>query len=236
MDDRQPVASMPDRLIRWFFGAGPKPWLSSLSIIVTNLFMLVGVLFLHWDVFAIMFIFWAENVIIGVFNVARMAAAGQGGCGKLFLIPFFCVHYGMFCFVHGIFVIALFGGALGGVHTEAIAAILQAFFSLQLRDVLRHLFAYAPWLGWSLLLLFGSHAVSFARDYLLNGAYQRASIDQLMSAPYGRIVLLHLVLGGFLIALARSPLIPLLLLIVLKTAFDLRAFWREQEAVGVNSA
>ncbi len=30
--------------------------------------------------------------------------------GKFFLIPFFCVHYGMFTFIHGVFVIGQFGG------------------------------------------------------------------------------------------------------------------------------
>ena len=52
------------------------------------------------------------TVIVGLLNVARMVAAApddplQWGA-KLFLVPFFCVHYGMFTAVHGAFVFGLF--------------------------------------------------------------------------------------------------------------------------------
>jgi hypothetical protein len=89
------------------------PWLSTASLVVANLIPLAGVLFWGWDMFAVMFLFWAENVVIGGFNILRMAMCQPDepvmwGL-KLFMIPFFAVHYGGFCLGHGIFVVALFG-------------------------------------------------------------------------------------------------------------------------------
>lgn len=60
-----------------------------------------------------MFVYWCENVVIGLFNAVRVAMA-QGTHDKqgspldafgkwflrLFMVPFFLVHYGGFCFGH----------------------------------------------------------------------------------------------------------------------------------------
>ena len=44
----------------------------SLTILVlANLVPLVGVVFLKWDVFSIVIVFWCENVIIGLFSYNR---------------------------------------------------------------------------------------------------------------------------------------------------------------------
>ena len=38
---------------------------SIIALIAVNLFPVFGVLFMGWDVFPIMILFWSENVIIG---------------------------------------------------------------------------------------------------------------------------------------------------------------------------
>lgn len=79
-----------------------------------------GVLVLGWSVFVVIALFWFENVIIGVFNVAKMLTSGarMGGYGliaALALATFFTMHYGMFTVGHGVFVVSLFGQTeLGG--------------------------------------------------------------------------------------------------------------------------
>jgi Family of unknown function (DUF6498) len=91
---------------------------SVVALILANLVPIFGVVFLHWEVFPLMFLFWSENLIVGVFNVLKMLTANPSSpvswLGKMFIIPFFCVHYGMFTFIHGIFVITLFGGGMKG--------------------------------------------------------------------------------------------------------------------------
>lgn len=95
--------------------APARRWpVSSAVLVLANVAPLIGVLAHYWTVFAVVLLYWCENVVVGVFNVLRMLCArpqdGLAWAGKAFLIPFFCVHYGMFTFVHGIFVLGLFGG------------------------------------------------------------------------------------------------------------------------------
>jgi len=199
-------------------------WLtpSALALVAANLLPLYGVLVHDWPVLALIVLFWLENAVIGVLNVARILLAQPGNpglwAGKLALGAFFCVHYGMFTAGHGVFVFALFGGApyrtlVDGLWTGDAA--LQA-----IRE-------FALWLP--LAALAASHLFSFAWNYLVRGEYRNASPQQLMFLPYGRVVVLHvsLLFGGMLVEALDSPLWALLLLIVLKTATDLRAHRHE---------
>jgi len=194
---------------------------SVIALLVANLVPVVGVLFFGWDVFPLMFLFWAENVIVGAFNVLKMIFASGGGAlgqaSKFFLIPFFCVHYGLFTFVHGIFVVAMFGGGVSGTagfpNGETFWRTMQE----------NHL-------GWAVLGLTVSRGISFVTNYLMNGEYRRVLPPMLMIQPYGRIVVLHLAIigGGFLLLALKSPTLGLLLLVVLKTALDLTGHLRER--------
>src|SRR5262249_13770895 len=115
LDGRRPADNQETMAIQ----ENPRRWdISTAALVVANATPLFCVLVLHWQVFPLLLLYWLENVVVGIFNVLRMAVADPhdpgSWIGKLFMIPFFCVHYGMFCFVHGIFVFALFGGAKFG--------------------------------------------------------------------------------------------------------------------------
>ena len=60
-----------------------------------NVLPLVGVLLWDWDVFALLVLFWMENVVVGVFFILRMMLADLEDAalrlGKLFMVQFFCV-------------------------------------------------------------------------------------------------------------------------------------------------
>lgn len=191
-------------------------------LVVANLVPVWGVLVLDWEVFPLVLLFWLENVAIGILNVARMLCADPSDtaswAAKLFFIPFFCVHYGMFTGVHGIFVFALFGG-------DGYSRINSP---LQTLDAASHAVAEYG-LGVPVLVLAGSHLFSFLWNYLLGGEYRHASLQQLMGKPYSRVVVLHIgiIAGGFVIMALHSPLWALLLLVALKIAFDIRAHHRE---------
>ncbi|MDJ0918927.1 MAG: DUF6498-containing protein [Woeseiaceae bacterium] len=204
---------------------------SAIVLLAVNSLPLLGVLLFGWSVFDVVFFYWAENVIIGVINVARILKSsgefispddprrqgakverlGQvkqvGGAAKIFLAAFFTVHYGMFCFGHQQFVIGMFGD--GRSAGELIAD---------------------PVIGLGLLAIAGSHLFSFFKNYLGGGEYQRMSAASLMTRPYGRIIVLHItiIVGGFLVMLADSPVLLLIALIVIKTAVDLRQHDRER--------
>lgn len=175
---------------------------------------------LGWEVFPLLLLFWFENVVIGGFNVLRMLSAKPGDplawIARFFLIPFFVVHYGMFTAVHGAFVFALFGGGeyefSGLVDLKVIG---QALSENQVALVA--------------LALVLSHGFSFVWNYLRGGEYRETNLQKLMMQPYGRIVVLHVVVlfGGFLVLSLGSPTAGLLVLIALKVGLDVVTHVRE---------
>jgi hypothetical protein len=200
---------------------------SVLVLVGANLVPLLGVLGSHWTVFAVLLLYWCENVVVGVFNVLRMLLANPASvatdAAKLVFIPFFTFHYGMFTMVHGIFVLALFGPA-GQHFSPSPAAFVAA-----LRDA---------GVGLGVLAIVLSHGFSFLHNYLWGGEFRRATLQQLMMQPYARVVVLHLtiLLGGFAAKAAGAPLVALVFLIALKTLIDLRAHLAERKKLGTISA
>ncbi len=49
----------------------PSGWI----LIAVNLAILAGVLVFDWNAFDVIFLFWAENIIIGIINVLKMLTA-----------------------------------------------------------------------------------------------------------------------------------------------------------------
>jgi uncharacterized protein DUF6498 len=199
----------------------PKRWdISTAALVAANATPLFGVLFLHWQVFPLLLLYWLENVVVGLFNVLRMLIADPDDpaawAGKLFMIPFFCVHYGMFTFVHGVFVFALFGKSQFGEPFHVLANILPAI--------------QRTGLGFAALSIAASHAVSFGVNYVHGGEYRHVSLSQLMAQPYTRVIVLHLTIlfGGFLMMALGSPVYGLLLLVGIKTGVDVAAHRAER--------
>jgi hypothetical protein len=200
----------------------PLP-LSTVLLLGANAVPLLGVLFLGWDLFSIMVLYWAENGIIGLLNIPKiLLASGEitnpdtpvgtssdtvtlpatvNTAAKLLMIPFFIFHYGLFWAVHGAFVFALFGPARGPTVTVALGV----------------------------LVLFASHAASFLVNYVGRHEYLKTSPSQQMSQPYSRILILHFTIlgGGFLTLLLGAPVAALAVLVAIKTVIDLRAHIRE---------
>lgn len=193
---------------------------SSIALLVANVIPLMGVLIFGWQVFPLVLLFWFENVILGVINILKMAIAQPRTPytlpAKLFMIPFFSIHYGMFTFVHGVFIMVIFGGGMkSGTPFPTMFGGPTSFWGALVGHHLH----------WAALGLAMSHFISFIFDYVRPGVYRTIALPALMSAPYGRIVVLHLtiLIGGALVMFMGSPMVGLLLLVVLKTGLDLRA-------------
>lgn len=201
--------------------------LSSASLIAANLVPLAGAIFLDWSVFLIIFLFWIENLVIGIFNVIKISLA-QGKdsttSAKLFAVPFFLIHYGGFCAGHGIFVIAVFGKWANADLTDFHNFIHDIFIEEK-----------AIYAVGALLL---SHGLSLIYNYILKGERQQATVNKLMMSPYSRIIILHLtiIFGAFLIIVLRVPEAGLVLLVLLKIGVDLSAHLKERSRFSVNPA
>lgn len=193
---------------------------SVLILILANIAPLYGIIFLDWEVFPLLLLFWLENVVIGIFNVFKMLIAVPDNqitwFSKLVFIPFFCFHYGMFTFVHGVFVFGLFGGYFTqGAPFPDLNTVIQSVRDYQLE--------------WLVLVLVFSHGISFVINYIGKSEFRKASLTNLMQQPYSRVVLLHVTIlaGGFLVMSLGSPILGLLLLIICKTILDIRTHIKE---------
>ncbi|MBT8086830.1 MAG: hypothetical protein KJO46_02290 [Gammaproteobacteria bacterium] len=191
--------------------------LSSIALVLANLMPLAGVLLFDWQVFDILMLYWAENVVIGVVNVMRMGVCRRGW--SLFLMAFFAVHYGFFCYGHLMAVTGIFSEAVG------TATAWQYFFGLGLAEAWR-----SPlWLGIGGIA--ASHLISFFSNFIAGGEYLRTTANALMQRPYGRIFVLHIaiIVGAALIEWLGSPLMMLVVLIAAKIALDLKLHLAERK-------
>ena len=64
------------------------------ALLLANLVPIAGVLYMDWDVGAIIVLYWTENLIAGGYTIFKMLLAG--GKGMPFHMVLFCIHYGFF--------------------------------------------------------------------------------------------------------------------------------------------
>ncbi|MDB5490704.1 MAG: hypothetical protein JWO78_553 [Micavibrio sp.] len=192
---------------------------SIIVLIIANLIPVYGVVFLGWNVLDILLVFWVENLAIGLFTILKMLTVGliAGGIfrliGTLFRICFFCAHYGLFTLGHGVLIYAIFGDGpftKGAIKAEYWPSLYEPFLP-------GHALFYAA------LSILGSHLFSYVYNFIIRKEYASSKVDILMFRPYGRVVILHIVilLGGFLAEKSGSSIAALLLLVVIKICIDI---------------
>jgi hypothetical protein len=176
------------------------------SLVAVNLIPVAGVFLLGWDLFSILFFYWLESAVVGVFNIVKMALVSPPppGAGskpaekskhKLAGIIFFIIHYSGFMAGHGLLIFSLFGPV------EILpSVVITGIISLSL-----------------------SHGISLAVNYIGLKEYQKVTVSEQMAAPYNRIVVMHigLIACAFLFYLTGAPRLTLVLLVALKIAVDI---------------
>lgn len=187
----------------------------ALAAALFNLVPIVGVMFLGWSAFALIFLYWLENLLIGARTVAAMLSTAVFGAtraaGALAFAAFFTLHYGLFCFVHGMFVVAMFGGsAYADDSLFDLPATAQALFARE-PGLVAGLITIALWQAVLLVL------------FIARGEARQANPLSLMAQPYPRLIILHvtIIFGGFIVMLLNQPLWGLVLLALIKAGFDI---------------
>ena len=206
-----------------------KDNLSLLALIGANLIPLVGIFLFDWDVTFIVILYWIENLIAGFYNILKMALLkmdqAANNMGKLFIIPFFCVHYGGFCAGHGFFLIHFFKIGTGSSPFNNTNEWWGPFIFIQLLlSVIAKIWASKPpGMIWAIIGLTVSHGVSFVENYIFRQEYKTSSLKKLMHQPYQRIIVMHIAIiaGSIFVMKLNSPLPLLIILILLKIFFDL---------------
>lgn len=204
---------------------------SLIGSVLVNAIPLVGVLFWGWSLGALVVLYWLENVVVGGVTLLRMTTTGfanaANAIGLLFVIPFFIFHYGLFCFVHGIFVMALFSGGQGmstlvdspvGLFNAALSFALGMTVILGIVGV------------WRLTL--------FATQFVWRGEYLKTNPMAEMGRPYGRIVTLHFAIfaGAFAMMALGQPAWGMFALIALKTVFDFFGVRKDAKGQSISEA
>ena len=192
--------------------------LSVALLVGANLVPLAGVFLWDWDVFLLLLLFWCENVIIGIFGIARLIVAGKTDTmfEGLFLPVFFLVHYGGFMFGHFMVLFGMYESSVEGAGASAAPADYYTLVTDNLN-----------WLA--IVALFVSHGWSFVENYMGNSEHERLTPNQAMALPYRRMVITHiaLILGGFFLIEQGEPFVGLVLLVLMKIALDITFHQRE---------
>lgn len=193
------------------------------ALVVFNLFSLAIALYMGWDPAMILFLYWAENVVIAMWQIPRFFLAENEQrnsvykpMNRLFICLFFLVHYGIFTFVHGSLVFELFLGQ--DLNRENLLALISG----------------TPGITLALAGLFLSHGVQFFSGLGRKTATQ-TKLSAVMMQPYQRIVILHLVvlLSGLALTLLPGTTISIILLAAIKIGMDVyldKKLMKKQEA------
>ncbi len=196
---------------------------SLLALLAANALPLLGVLFLDWQAGTVLLLYWLESAVVGIFTLARMATCRteSSGPGPAFVMPFFCVHFGMFMLVHLAFLTFLLGSE---DVMDPRSSPLDRFQVL----------AEEAWgVGFliAVLSLFGSHGTSFVVHYLRGGERDRMTLPEIMGSPYPRILVMHVVIlfGAGVTVFLGQPAALVALLVVAKTLLDVRAHRRHHD-------
>jgi hypothetical protein len=188
--------------------------LSSGVIIVTNLIPIYGVLYWKWNIFSIMFLYWAESAIIGFFNflmvkkiksIIPMGKDSPFKSVRYLSVGNFIKLYGTFMLIHGILIFALF--------RPIYLAPLKTCFAF--------------------LFILADHAFLYVFGFLRNEDYRKTPLDKQLFMPLKRLGIMHFAVfcGGLIAKFLGAPFIALIFLVILKIFVDLFGNWIEQNII-----
>jgi hypothetical protein len=188
-----------------------KP-LAIVTLLISNMVPLAGVVWGGWNANTIILLYWFESAVIGFFAVKKIRKTellGKQSVGNMvvkingrvsanpqdqFLSFFFMMHFGIFMFVHLIFLLIFF---------------------------LRPSINFLGMLTGALSMCF-SHYLSYQQNFIQNKEYLGKTADAFFWSPYPRVIGMHLavILGGVFMMQQGQSMVTLAILILVKTIAD----------------
>lgn len=187
--------------------------------LAVDLFPIVGVLMFGWNAAPLVMLYWMENIIAGILTLPRIVISGatygaMGLFAGLAMSLFFVFHYGLFCFVHGTFLIVFIGIGGGTLGEESTFMMdIGSMFQFGMNSGLHvEYFVYAI-IAFQVLVLFW--------EFLIKGEWRNTNPMAEMFAPYRRIIVLHLAIfaGAFGLFLLGQPVFGVLALIIFRAIY-----------------
>jgi len=209
-------------MVKWF------KYPSVIPLIIANLFPVLGVLFLGWNINQIMFLYWLETFIIYFFSVAKILFLVSKEMnlgeivGKLMIIPLLSIFFLFFASFQG-FMLAWIIFRLDFVVFFNINRLLNFLINNKalFNDVILALF-----------ILLISHYFSFVSNYVQRAEWKKATVAGLAEQPFLRVFLIYIVLdfGGLINAILGPYSNAFLILFVFsKIVIDVIAHTSERE-------
>ena len=171
---------------------------STLLLILSNIIMICFAILEHWDIVTIMFIYWCQSVIIGIFTFFKMLnLKNPPVLNRVGTAFFFLIHYGAFHFGYFTFLLA---------NPFHIVDSNASFFDISVLAII--------------IVFFVNHLYSFLY-YRKKDVNKEQNINKIMFFPYIRIIPMHLtIIFGSVFITSGTPYLTLLLFLLLKTGAD----------------
>ena len=191
--------------------------------LAVDLFPIYGVLAFGWNAVPLVLLYWMENVIAGVLTIPRILITGAsyGGIGFVAgsaMSAFFVFHYGLFCAVHGTFLMAFVAMGDGSIADQPpIMMDMWAMFQFGLHS--------APHVEYFVYAIIAFQVLVLIWEFGIKGEWKNSNPMAEMFAPYGRIVVLHLAIfgGAFALFLLGQPMVGVLALILFRAVYGVVA-------------
>ncbi|MDP5107165.1 MAG: DUF6498-containing protein [Polaribacter sp.] len=162
---------------------------------------------------SILFVYFLETLIIGVFNALKMYCAIKftKSTGYV-MILFFLFHYGFFVAIQSIFGFALFSFDDNSIFKEPFHIIENYGIILNLEDM-----------KYVLPAIVLTHLNKFFLDFIKNKKYVLFSVNEIMTKPYLRIFVQQFVviISFFFMVVGKAGVIAAVLLILFRLIIDL---------------
>lgn len=176
-------------------------------IVLGNILTIIMAVSQNWEVGQIMWVYWAQSVIIGIINVHRILSLKefttegmkQNGNSvpetqeaKRGVAWFFAFHYGFFHFIYMIFLFGLF--PIHQISTDELIMLLLIIFGF-----------------------FSAHGFSYRYNINRDFKHKKPNLGAIMFYPYLRILPMHL---AIIFGSMMTSMISLVFFMILKTAAD----------------
>lgn len=170
-------------------------------LVLSNLFCLLGVLLFKWNPAQIIFMYWSELVVVGIFSIVKIVI--QDKWASIINVPIFVLSYGGFLFG----CLYLFYFLFNPRQAQTLDENLTIFFIAQIKPVISGLIA---------LLI--NRVINFKTEVKnLNKDKKQDFVKE----SFGNVYLIIIVLFvGSLIARSKAVLLTTVLLIVIKTLVE----------------
>lgn len=191
--------------------------LSSVSLVLANLFPIYGIFHLGWDLKTIFLVYLIENLIIAFFTVLKIIFLKLPNFKD---IPvFFTIYERIYNIVGFVFVCLFFNGIYYGFLNSLLLKD-----SISIQDSVK-----------LAIPLFISHLISFFSNYFVKLEYTKLKAENLIEGYMPRILTMHLtiIFGSFIMHTIEEGdnLYLLYVLVLIKIISDLRAHNKEHSII-----